>query len=82
MLFQLKREYDYQLRLHFTNIYLLLSQGNNASLINFSYASTKATQYFFFQGKSPQTAAMFSVNCSETRAGSSLRNLQDIVTPV
>lgn len=49
MWFQLKREYDSQPRLHFTNTHHLLSQGNNAFLINISYGSTKVTQLFFFK---------------------------------
>lgn len=36
-----------QLQLHFTNTHHLLSEGNNASLINFSYTSTKVVQFFF-----------------------------------
>lgn len=51
---------DSQLQLHFTNIHHLLSEGNNASPINFSHASTKVTQLFFSQGDSPQVPVIFS----------------------
>lgn len=60
MWFQSRREYDSRLRLHFTNTYHLLNHGNNASLINFSYASAKVIQLFFFQSESPQALVMFS----------------------